>query len=282
MNAAARYGLSTLHRQWGLRLLLAGAGALLFFFVLVLPELKKIRAARETAARLQAEFQAMQADPLLAGQRDRLLTTEADYEKSFRAWSTLRKRYNALPNLDDASAEARIDFKVALQEARERLHEEAIARGYQYPETLGMTETISAEENTETRMRQLQTAIRIAELCMQHEVAHVQSFRPLHPHPRYPPATTNELWAVDYPVEVHISCRYDQLIHLLDALRGKNEFISLYSMTTTHPGPENPDMLAVRLVLGLGRMQVNNPARRVPSSRPPDVAESPFSLEASF
>lgn len=273
MNAAARYGLSVIHRQWMARLSLGILGMVVALLTLVAPQQKALRQERLELRDLSRENEALMADPQVAGQTQHLLEMEAAYEAIFRQWNRQRQRYNVLPSLDEVGAEARIDFKVALQEAREKIHQESIARGFEYPGSLGMTETIAAEENTETRMRQLQSGMRTAELCLEQEVTHVQSFRPLAPRAVLAASATNSLWAVSYPFEAQISCRYDQLVKLLDALRSKDRFYSLISLTATHPGPENPDMLAVRMVLGLGRLQAAFPGKKAPAASGSDTTE---------
>jgi len=276
MNAASSHALSRAPRIWLFRLALSLIVVIALAIFMVFPGLSAAEAARRNAMTAKQNYLALASDPGLSNIDERLNVARQAAADAFDRWTTRRNRFDILPPLKQTGGEARIHFKIALQEARDSLQKRASEKGFTYPETLGLSETLAAEDNPEERLRQLLAANAMLDVLFQAGVAEVRMLAPLLPVTLIPAEKTGESWAVEYPVEVGMVATYAQIIAILSTLRSPSHFIALRSFSAVHRGTDPDEPLDVSLVLGFGRMQAQMPLERfVPgrSAEPPAVSE---------
>jgi hypothetical protein len=272
MNAASSHALSRAPRVWLVRLALSATVFLAGTFLMVLPGLSMAEDARREAMAAKQNYLALASDPGLSNIGERLEIARRGAKDAFDRWATRRNRFDILPPLKQTGGEARIHFKIALQEARESLQKRAAEKGFSYPATLGLSETLAAEDNPEERLRQLLAANATLDVLFHAEIAEVRLLAPLLPVTLLPAQKTGESWAVEYPVEVGMVATYAQITAVLRALRSPTHFIALRSFSAVHRGTDPDEPLDVTLVLGFGRMQTQMPLERFVPGR---SAESP-------
>lgn len=145
--------------------------------------------------------------------------------------------------------EGRIDFKVALFEARQRLGQKAAERGVRLPPDLGIPDTIGADEDAELRLGQLAATVRILEHLIHLNVPSIEHVRALPP----------EILAVKdsryrsvvfYPVRVRLLCSHEQLTKTLQTLSEGQPFFSLRRVHAMSLFPDEIDELMVRAEWG--------------------------------
>jgi hypothetical protein len=158
---------------------------------------------------------------------------------------TTFRRGAALTEFVSTSIEGRIDFKVALFEARQRIANKAMEQGIELPADLGIPETIAADEDTEKRLSQLATVVLLLEKCMEAGVLVVEHVQALSP--SMIEIEDEEYSAVTfYPVFVQFLCGYDTWLELMELLGNQNAFFSLRHFSMTSLSPDDPDRVRVR------------------------------------
>lgn len=218
-----------------------------------------IRPRRAEAARLDEALQEVQNDiaahthpPEQNAVETRLQRQQRMNQRLMEEWEDKKVRVrtfregSALTDILSPSIEGRIDFKVALFEARQRLGEMARVRNVALPADLGIPDAIGAEEDAEIRLGQLAATVLLLEKCMEHDIPTITRVRALSP---------NEVDVYDeeyrrvtfYPVRIHMTCSYDQLLDIVEALMEPDSFFSLRHVHTTSGFPDNPDELDVRI-----------------------------------
>ena len=217
-----------------------------------------LRPLKQEAARLEASLEA-------AGQRvaahqgrgrpslvTRLQAEQAAHRQLQAEWERQQERIRAFrqPPVPtepaSLSAEGRIDFKVALFEARQRLGRLAEERDVTLPPDLGIPDTIGADEDTETRLGQLAATVRLLETCIAHGVPVIERVRALPPETIRLTESGGQALQF-YPVEMQVRCPYPALLDLLDSLDQRPPQYALYRFQVTSPFPEQTDLLQARL-----------------------------------
>ena len=195
--------------------------------------------------------------------RDQLQQLVLENGRLRDSWEQLRSRVDtfrgrapvsgALSSADDG----RIDFKVALFEARQRLEELAAERNAAVPGDLGMEETIAADEDAETRLWQLAAAFKLAEQSVQQGIPVVERIEPLEP-------LRHELWAEEseeareFPVRTVMRCSFDQLSGLVDVLIEEGNFFALRGFRAEICDAAHPGELTVQTIYGGSLFQLRH------------------------
>jgi hypothetical protein len=156
------------------------------------------------------------------------------------------------PSLFLASSEGgRIDFKVALFDARQTLTRRAEEKKIALPPDLGMDETIAAGEDSETRLWQLAATVRLLDNLLAEQIQSIDRIRPKPPlmidlfHPDYV-----GLW--EYPIAVQFRCTFPALLKVMERLRQPDHFFSLRRIQIEEPGGTEQEPLLVQLTAGAG------------------------------
>jgi hypothetical protein len=264
-------------RERRLLLILVGLTSLLLaamFFGLLLPlerERATVAAAREAVA---AERDA------LPGGRTRNVPLEHAQARGERRrleerWEALRARLNTFKSPPSftrgatAATETRIDFKVALFEARGLLSRKAEAGGVFLPALLGMDETIAAHEDAETRLWQLAAVVKLAERCIDIGVPGIESIEVLAPYDHVL-AEEGLIYAREFPTRIRLACSFDETLQLLDTLLGEEAFFALRGFRAERLSKYRYEPLAATAVYSAQLFDV----RQAPA--PPEaVAEGP-------
>jgi len=263
-------------------LLVGGAGSLglLLFGTLPLRDGKNGLLAQHV--RLERQLAEALAEPDAGPSlQQRLVVEQAEHAALQAEWERLKSIVQtfgeaAQPTDFLATArESRIDFKIELFNARQRLAAEARRLGVEIPQDLGLTETISAIEDAETRFWQLMATDKLVATLLQSGIAQVLEIRPL-------PARTHDLSSPDdarlreYPVSVTITCSYSSLLQLLDRIGTRGSFFALRAIRIEQDALE-PGTLRVQMTCGASILGAAAPAARSDSgeSRLPRRREAP-------
>lgn len=216
---------------------------------------------------------------------DQVLREKMTRDKLRAEWTALEARTQtlkpgaALADVLSSSEEGRIDFKVALFDARNRLGKKAIEKSVGLPSDLGMAETIGADEDTETRLWQLAATVMLLEQGIDLGIPVIHAVKVENPL-SFPMARTPYASVMIYPVRVTMTCSYAQTLAFLDALLGKGTFFALRRMDIEKPAPrETGEGLRVTLTCGavVFRLPPKDPA--VPPAVEDEGAASAAPLE---
>ncbi|MFT5122798.1 MAG: hypothetical protein ACI9TH_003629 [Kiritimatiellia bacterium] len=175
----------------------------------------------------------------------------------------LSTRFNSFsqmpPFLPDIGEQAggRIDFKVALLEARDHLQAKA-GTGHTFPEQLGMPETIATDEKAESRLRQLAAIVKLVEQLQAIGVADIDRIQPLLPL-TYPKGPGDEGIKREFPVQIRFECAYGELIQFLDSLLRPESFFTLRRLECEKLNSDASDQIRVTAVCGAGLVQDHLP-----------------------
>jgi len=146
-----------------------------------------------------------------------------DLQRLRTEWEHLRARAETFPpdtrlvDVLDSPEEGRIDYKVALYDARNRLGEMARAAGVTLPDDLGLPETIGAEESAETRLWQLVVISQLLERSIGLDIPVIHAIRAYDPL-LYNLTAPRSIFILLYPVRMETRQTYGQWIGLLDAM----------------------------------------------------------------
>jgi len=258
-------------------------GTVVFILLVVLLGVYPLRQeARRADARIRENHGVMDSfrrtsdtDPLnvrLMREQSALTRLEAEWDRK-RSLKTFR-RGGAMSEIVSTSIEGRIDFKVALFEARQRIAGKAAEKGFSMPADLGIPETIAADEDTERRLSQLAASVLLLEKCMEAGVTVVERVQALSPH-----AVTvqdEEYSRVTfYPVFVQFIASYETVLGLMDLLSDREAFFSLRHFHIASLSPDDPDRVRVRAEWAGLVFTTQPPPRPVPDE---PVEEGEWSL----
>lgn len=180
-------------------------------------------------------------------------------------WRELRRRvdtFHGRPPLMDGlpkDNEGRIDFKVALFEARTRLQEAASAQGVSLPTDLGIPETIGTEEQAETRLWQLAATVKLVEQVVALGVVAIDRIESAAPvvHEEVSP---DDGWVEEYPVRLILQCGFEDIDPLLERLSGDGSFFAVRHFRVERVGAEATAPLRLDLRCGAEVFRVRPPA----------------------
>jgi len=211
-------------------------GCVFIVFVMVFVFLLPLRSEREKvikeAVRVNRELRAFRRVP-----REKSVYAQLEKAKrrnrEFRMeWEELRARVDTFkgrsPLGDTLSAykEGRIDFKVALFNARESLMEKSADKKVVLPSDLGMDETIGTDEDAETRLWQLASVVELIEQAIELGIPVVEKIESIRPALHVLLEEENAV-ALEFPVRVTMRCPFDRMAGFLDALLKEGTFFAL-------------------------------------------------------
>ena len=178
-------------------------------------------------------------------QRERRINQRltAEWERQRAGIRTIRDS-STLDDILSPSIEGRIDFKVALFEARQRLGQMALAHAVKLPPDLGVPDTIGADEDTEIRLGQMAATVLLLKRCIEHGIPRIDAVDP------DPPTLIQLEEEMDrnitfYPVRIRMTAHYDELMQLLDALRHDDILFALRRLHIMNAGPGLLDPLTI-------------------------------------
>lgn len=210
-----------------------------------------IGADMEQVETVLASFRESEAGASLS---ERLTQAQRDQARLQAEWAQLSSRVDSFtgdtpwPLRDPgATVEGRIDFKVALFNARTNLLELARQNHRVVPPDIGMQETIDADEPAETRLWQLATVVRLLEGAIELGIPAIKDIEPLTPIALVAQGDSEPLGR-EFPVRVAMECAYPGLLKSLDAMLDAQASIGLRRIYVRKPRPDVGEMLRVQLV----------------------------------
>lgn len=235
------------------------------------------RAAHETDQRLREVESILATYESVDGHTvDTLLQQEQwIHERLITGWENKRQRAqttkvgSALTDILTYSVEGRIDFKVALFEARQRLGRKALEQQVLLPPDLGIPDTIGADEDAEIRLGQLAATVRLLEQCITHEIPLVEQVQVLPPSivPLQNDAYQNITF---YPVKIQLMAPYERLAELLSSMMEEGSFFALRRLRLESGAPHDPEQVSVMAVWSAIVYSSAGPSRQRPTSEQDD------------
>jgi len=242
---------------WGIAL-----GCLLLVFVGLLPLQRRAAGLEqriEQRERELADFRRQHCVPPLSQQLRRAVGRNSGLQ---RRWEWLRalvdtfKGQSPLAEGLSADEQSRIDFKVALFEARTRLKEQAEARGVlPLPADLGMEEKIGTDEPAETRLWQLAAVVKLVEQGVALGIPEVEEVTPLPPLPHRLPEEEQTLCR-EFPVRITLRCPFRLLTVFLDTILQDGKFFAVRRFHAERVSVADEEPLRVTLVCGAQLFQL--------------------------
>ena len=160
-----------------------------------------------------------------------------------RDYSTFKNRADIF-NLPSQEEAALIDFRVALQETRRKLLEQAARHGTAIPSDLGLQEAAGKDKNVRRLLFQLATIRKLADIALEQGVSDIGAIHPLESEVQ----TAGNLTCMEqYPIRITLRSRLPVLLGLLNELGNSQHFMGIRQITMTRTDPTTPDMLHVTL-----------------------------------
>ncbi len=280
MNEEATRDRARLERRLVAGVGLCAAVVLLLVFLLWLPLRGERAAARLQLQNVEEEARAFDeeyAGMSLSGRLDEASVLNQVLGAEWEVWRERAAAFGAgldprrvLPAYEDG----RIDYKVALFEARARLAARAEQAGVSLPESLGVPETIGSDERAEVRLWQLAVTVNLVELALEAGLPAVTELR------SYPPVVLGagregRDVTVEFDVGMRVAGPLERLVAFLDAVRAKDRFYVLRWVRIERQDTKDPARLEASFVLGgvlLREQQLGgapwNPVSAVPAAGP--------------
>lgn len=162
---------------------------------------------------------------------EQALTREAALKSEMRYWIARRNTF-ALPQNHSGSApqqeDGRIDFKIALFNARTSLMARAEARNVIIPEDIGINETLSTDTRVETALGQLSGTMRLLDKVMNSGIQEVTKIQPQAVTMKSLQCDENDRLR-EYSVKIDALADFDECLSLLSLLGDPNMGYSLDS-----------------------------------------------------
>jgi HAMP domain-containing protein len=236
------------------------AGCVLIASVTLYHHVRETRRVDGELAAAQLAIRARKQQYMHRSLAQQIAEAEQRNQQLRQAWEQHRLQvdtfHGTLPERARVAAgdDARIDFKVALFNARETLQELAQANGVKLTDDLGIAETIGTEDDTERRLWELGSVVRLVELLVASGVHSIETIAALPPFVYAEVADENE-YTLAFPVRVSLQCTYAQLLPLLNALSQKACFYAISQCDISRPSMSSGN-LRVQLVCSAMRFLV--------------------------
>ncbi len=182
-------------------------------------------------------------------ERELRLKTEMSSE-----WDELVERVQTfsspakLADLLASSEEGRIDYKVALFDARQCMSQFAGESDVAIPSDLGMTETIGTDEVMASRLWQLATNVSLIGLLIDSGAIAIDSILLLDPIDFPVTALGDSSILKIYPVKFTAIMPFDALVKLIRAFDKNERFFAMQRLMVKSIDPKQPDILRVKAV----------------------------------
>ncbi len=240
------YHLISERRKTLIVLLLNAAVALALFFGLLMPSKRRTERLHSNIDELSSnitKLKGRRATPtgaLLQRAKKRVETLEHRWE-IVRSRADTFKKGSFVESMAPGTSDNRIDFRVALYKAREKLRATAIAADTDLPHPLALEESVSPGGNSALKMWQLASIIKILSAIMEHGAKSIDRIEALEPqeHP-----TEDDLSAPAYELPVAVSFKMDfkSLAKLIDHSLSRESFMAWRAINIENKSrhPEGP------------------------------------------
>ena len=168
----------------------------------------------------------------------------------WKRYSNLLETWKAKGTADegDAGEAARIDFKVALFNARERLTNRAEKAGTTLPTDIGISENIETDENTAVRFLQLAAVQKLVGFALDIGIPEIFEIAALLPEP-VPAADGEEEYIEQYPVRLGMRCSLNTFIQFLGQVMHAKHYFTVAHIHAEMSSKTNPHLLDITVVL---------------------------------
>lgn len=196
----------------------------------------------------------------LAGETEDLPTLSASVQRTHAAlqarWEALVKRVDTFGDgstpwmpAESGTEEGRIDFKVALYNARTNLQTRAKETQMAVPMDLGMPETIAADEKAEARLLQLATVVGFMGRAIDLGVPAIERIDTLPAVVHLTDQDTAVPFAREFPIRVVMQCSFAKLFEVTEALlRQPRSFFALRRFYIRKATPNDQDEVVAEMV----------------------------------
>jgi len=158
----------------------------------------------------------------------------------------------------DPEEAARIDFKVALFNAREKLVQRAKETGTKLPtakeddtsspSAIGISESIGTDEDTTVRLLQLAAVQKLVGFALDLKVQEITEIEAMKPEP-VPVTEMGEKYLDQYPVRLKMRCSLTAFVQFLAQVIQAQHFFTIANVFAEKTSKEDPDLLDVTVVL---------------------------------
>lgn len=218
-----------------------------------------------------AEFRAQAGE---ASIEKRLAAARAANSEMKADWDRLEPHVNTfskeekLADILASSEEGRIDYKVALFDARQWIDYQSRNNNTVFPPDLGMKETVGTEEVMESKLWQLAANVSLAEVVISSGMDAVESIDVLDPITRA--ITIGEHpYLMLYPVRVEMRGSYSDMLDFIRKIGGEERFFAPLRLLVENIDPSRSDLLAVRAVCAALLFKDELPGGRSGEQEPP-------------
>ncbi len=254
------YHLMSERRKTLVVLLINAIAALALIFVLLLP-------AKRRAENLRSDIDGL-SDRIASLKNRRSLPTGALLQKTKQQieslehrWEIVRfradtfKKGSFLDKMEPGASNNRIDFKVALYEAQEKLLAGAIAAETGLPQPLSLEESVSQDGNASLKMWQLASIMKILSTIMRHNAVNIHHVKALGPQKHYNNDASSGS-AYELPLAVSFEIDFADLARLIDHSLSNENFLAFRAINiekqTRHPSqPLHVDAIIAAEHLGV-------------------------------
>jgi hypothetical protein len=184
----------------------------------------------------------------LEARKSRFVSLQSEWEQVRAITDTFQDRATIAYGAG-IEEEARIDFKIALFEARERLQALAKAKGIIIPQDLGIAEEISTGEQTDTRLWQLAAVVMLVERLVELGVTDISDIEAL-PSVIHPLLEKENSVAEEYGVDVTFVTSFDKLPRCVMLPVGQGRLFALRRFATQRAGSSRDGALTIDAVYG--------------------------------
>lgn len=247
--------------RWTLALFLAtGALACVLLLARVLPLRRANAALHDQRLALEQELAPYQSRNALDPLADQVRRQQNAHQRLQQEWvrlMALRDTFQGASPFEQvlpSSEEGRIDFKVALYNARNVLLARAQERGLQIPPGLGMEEAIGTDEPAETRIWQLASIVRLVELGVGIGIPRIELLQPLPPvsHPgRLPDGQSLR----EFPIRMVFCGAYPHLLEFLARIQQPRGYFAVQRFRAESLSTADPFRLRVEVVCCAGLLR---------------------------
>ncbi len=181
---------------------------------------------------------------------NRMRAMETNHRQLRATWTQATAKAKAFDKsvamglLLSSAEEDRIDYKVALFEARTRLRKLAEENNVSLPANLGVPDMLGTDEDMVVRLWQLASAIHLLKTGIQLEIPvieHIEAMPPL----IIPLQSVEQPALVVYPMAILMTCSYDKWLSFLQALQTESSFFSIQRFWLERDSMERNDRLRV-------------------------------------
>lgn len=205
----------------------------------------EVQQAEQLLASYERKVDGMSIAERILAERNKkqyLLDEWKRYSNLLETWKT-----NETAGNGDAVEAARIDFKVALFNAREDLIRRAEQSGTILPVDIGISESIGVDEDTSVRLLQLAAVHKLVGFGIDLEIPRILEIEALQPEP-VPAADGGKEYLDQYPVRLRIRCSLNTFVRFLAQVMKARHFFTIANVFAEKTSRQDPDLLDVAVV----------------------------------